>query len=64
MPSCVRIMLRDGMTQDGFMSTHRIAFPARKIEGMKPYAPAFTVTISHGLQNRFHVLKTSESVAA
>ena len=31
---------------------------------MKPYALAFIVTISHGFQNRFHVLKTSESVVA
>ena len=31
-PSCVRIMLRDSMTQGGFfISTPRLAFPAREI---------------------------------
>ena len=52
MPSCVRIMLRDGMTQDGFMSTHRIAFPAREIVGDEALRSGF---------HRHHITRRSKT---
>jgi hypothetical protein len=45
-------MLRDGMTQDGFMSTHRIAFPAREIVGDEALRSGF---------HRHHITRPSKS---